>query len=627
MSTIQRQDQESAAAFGLRTVVGVASVAASVCLYWFLQVGPILRSTGFSWHNFRQYFPFDQLSYLAIANNVRNGNLAAVEPFSETGSNHYPRLYYVVMGLLARLFQVDVATMWQVLGVSVQLLMVVILSVLCIKLTRCPAAGLLGFVPFVIGTFANATTGNWFHTLGSHGVLWGAYGVLFTLNGESAAICLAIVCLAGLLYLVNSNPSTLKRYVLVAITAAGIGTLANVQTYSFLTTVYLLVYVVAAYGLVTSRSKAALGLSIGLLVAVVLGGTSVSSSLGPLATLALGAAAALPGLWLLFRKMKGIVLTAALAMALTAAPTVLGTVAGIAAKDPFLTYRVVSSADLGVPWRPGLIAATIPLVVLAMILTAGVHSRRPLWIAYPAGVVVAWALVATNDRWGANEEPYRFWIDAFTIVVATALPILAQVIAHYVRLARSAPVAIGSKSEAGAFEAPARRVRSWVPVAAALVVAGLVLLAQADYRGFAAYATAKGTTSFANPQAKAIGSAVQSLNPLSTLDQNGEAKFLVFNDPCVNPFRLKEVGDIPVAFYNLGLAWPEQEPSISRLLSDRTSGVFSATVAREAGVQYLVTDTSCPASWSGRNIGTAVQKVEYQMGDAHNTVTLWRLPA
>jgi hypothetical protein len=624
-------------------VASAAAIAVSGLMYWILQVRPLSTSPGFSWQNFRQYFPYDQYSYLAIAVNVKNGNLAAVEPFTETGTNHYPRLYYVFLGLLSRLFNTDIVATWQVTGLVFQFVMVAAVSWLLIRLTGSPIFGVLGFIPSIIGTFAVAAAGDWHHSLDNHGVLWGAFGVLFTLNGESAALSLAVTAICLLIGTTfplldgRAAAGAKTRTTIVVVAAASVGALANVQTYSFLTAVYLLVYGTGAYGLLKFGRKRHYAASVALLVAVLLGGTSIAATAGPLFTLMVGLIGAVPGFVLVLLKYRVPVIAGCVALALAAFPTILGTLLGLADKDDFLTYRELSSNALGVPLWTGLLGALVPLLMLGAIFWAGMVRRNTAWLAFAVGAVVAWPLVASNDLWGANQEPYRFWIDSFTIITAAAVPVLCQVAIHCWRLWRAS-----HRNEPGEVLSPAlagpgasaqggfSRKQGIVLVAAFVTVAVTLGTSLTDYSKFAEYVHDYGTASFNDPQAMAIKSAAQPLTePHSemrvTVDSNGQASELVTFDPCISPFRVKAVTGLPTAFYNLGLAWPENEKGIRDILAHRAQGTFAQPIAEQAEIRYVLTDTGCPGGWQAQVKGTKVNESNYNNGGVPATITLWKI--
>jgi hypothetical protein len=619
-----------------QTAASATAILLSSLMYWILHVRPLTTSEGFSWGSFREYFPYDQYSYLAIAVNVKYGNLAAVEPFTETGTNHYPRLYYVILGLLSRLFDTDIITTWQLTGLAFQFVMVAAISWLLIRMTGLSIFGVLGFVPSIIGTFAVAAGGNWYHSLDNHAVLWGAFGVLFTLNGESAALCIAVtaICiLIGVTFPFADGQAPIgsrARAATVTAVAAAVGVLANVQTYSFLTAVYLLLYTTAAYGLLTYGRKWHIFSSAGLLVAVLLGGNALTATTGPLMTLVAGLSPAAPGFLLVLLRYKATVIAACVSMALAASPTVIGTLLGLVEKDDFLTYRETSSNGLGVPALSGVLGAGVPLFMLLLILWAGVSQANKAWIAFAVGPVVAWPLVASNDLWGANQEPYRFWIDSFTLVSAAALPVLCHVAVRSWHHRRE--ISEYDLTEVGAPHASSggRRKKSLIFVATGVTLVVAFAVSLADYARFAAYVHENGTASFNDPQALAIKSATLPLTQTGSdlhmaLDESGQASELVMFDPCISPFRVKALTGLPIAFYNLGLAWPSDESGIRDILMQRSQGTFAQQAAEEVQIHYLLTDTGCPTSWSGQVEGSKISDVAYDNGGKQATLTLWKL--
>ncbi|MGM9472051.1 hypothetical protein ACS5PJ_08600 [Pseudarthrobacter sp. YS3] len=569
--------------------------------------------------------------------------MAAVEPFTETGTNHYPRLYYVFLGLLARLFNTDLIGTWQIAGLAFQFVMVAAISWLLIRLTGLPVLGVLGFVPSIIGTFAVAATGNWHHSLDNHGVLWGTFGVLFTLNGESAALSIAVTAICLLIGVTfplldgRAQAGAKTRTAVVIIAAAAVGALANVQTYSFLTAVYLLVYATGAYGLLKYGRKWHAAVSLVLLVAVLLCGTTIAAEAGPLVTLMAGLLAAAPGFILVLLNYRAPVIGACVALALAASPTILGTLLGLADKDDFLTYRELSSNALGVPLGTGLLGALIPLLMLALIFWAGLVRRNKAWLAFALGSVLAWPLVASNDLWGANQEPYRFWIDSFTMVTAAALPVFCQVVVRSWRLWSSVrkQQPRGSESpdpmdSAAPVAAGSGRTSAIVVAAACVAVVVAFTVSLSDYSKFSDYVHEYGTASFNDPQALAIKSAATPLTePGSDLhvavDAEGQAGELVMFDPCISPFRVKALTGLPTAFYNLGLAWPENEEDIREILVQRSKGSFAQNAAEKVAIHYVLTDSGCPDGWDGQVNGTKLSDASYSNGGQAATITLWKV--
>ncbi|MHC6230419.1 hypothetical protein ACX5I6_12260 [Arthrobacter sp. MMS24-T111] len=620
--------------------MAVAATASAIAAYCLLQVLPLMSSAGFSWRNFRNYFPYDQYSYLAIAVNVRDGNMSAVEPFTETGVNHYPRLYYIFLGLLSRIFSSDIIATWQITGLTFQLIMVGVISWLFIRLTGKPVMGVLGFLPSIIGTFAVPLAGNWFHALDNHAVLWGAFGVLFTLNGESAALSMAVVSaclLIGFAFPVEGSRRSLDRrsWAVIIGAAAAMGLLANVQTYSFLAVVYFTIYIVAVFGLISYGVWWHTAVSLVLLAVVILAGPTIAVTAGPLATLVVGVAAALPGYLLVLLRYKGPMLAAALMASVAASPTIVGTMLGLADKDEFLTYREVSSSALGVPVGTGLLAAIVPLLMLALIFWAGVMRRNRAWLAFSIGAGAAWTLVATNDRWGANQEPYRFWIDGFTLVTATAVPIVCQILfriwntrSELSPRPRSSTGRIHEDMPTSASDP--LRPRTGIAIAWCAIVLGTLGISLLDYFEFSRYVHDRGTESFHNPQGGAIEQATATLTANASAPGlpavgDGKASDLVLADPCINPFQLKTLTGLPTAFYNLGLAWPSKETSLREVLKQRSSTVFAESLAKDAGIKYVLTDSSCSADWEIQIHGDRLSEASYDTNEKRATVTLWKL--
>lgn len=607
---------------------------ASAFGFWCFLVLPLTTSKSFDWANFRNYFEYDQYSYLAIAVNVSNGNLDNVEPFTETGASHYPRLYYVLLGLIARVFDADIIATWQIVGLVLQLGMVMTMSWLLIMLTNRPVLGIFGFVPCLVGVLAVPVSGDWLHPLDNHGVLWGPFATMFTLNGEAAGMATAIVaaCLLIGFTFPRCGRST-GRYTRAGIVigaCVAVGVLANVQTYSFLTAVYFLSYVAAAFGLTKFGNRNHAFISVALLLAVLLGGTSISGALGPLAALVAGLAGALPGVLLVLRRYPAVVGASAAGMAIAAAPTILGTLSGMAQQDDFLEYRALSSDNLGVPFPLGLVAAAVPALFLGKIFRAGIKHDNKAWLSLSIGIAVAWPLVATNDLWGANQEPYRFWIDSFILATAVSFPVLAQVLvsaANSARPQRFAEASIPARHDGVQLEAsddppkmrphPLSARSRLLAKVGGTVLWSVVAFSFLDYVGFAVFVHKQGTATFDDPQARAILKTAESLP--------GGAAGLVLSDPCIDPFRLKTLSGAPTAYYNLGLAWPANEPAFRALLKERDSGLLDQRLAERAGVEYVMIDSGCAANWQGQVTGSKIAESGYDDGVAPAAVTLWKI--
>lgn len=253
----------------------------------------------------------------------------------------------------------------------------------------------------------------------------------------------------------------------------------------------------------------------------------------------------------------------------------------------------------------GLVGAAVPALFLGTIFWAGIKHQNKAWLSLSIGMTVAWSLVATNDWWGANQEPYRFWIDSFILATAVSFPVLAQVLVSVADIRRSQPLAEAS-------------MRSrLLAKAAGITVWGVVAWSLLDYVGFAVFIHKQGTATFDDPQARAISKTAESL------PDGGPG--LVLSDPCIDPFRLKALSGAPTAYYNFGLAWPTNETPIRALLEERDSGRLDQRLAERAGVEYVMVDTGCEANWQDTIAGSKVAESSYDDGAATTAVTLWRI--
>ena len=582
-----------------RRGLAVAAVVVAVGVNLWSQLSLLLAQPGWSFSKIRAYYPPDQLSYLAIVTNGADGDFSAVEPFTQTGSNFYPRAYYHLLGLISRATGAAPATVWNVSGLVFQAAAVAVLAVVCVVLTRRWWSALLAPVPLMVGTFSMLAIDSWKTDLSSHAVLWGPFGVMYTSNGESASLAVAAVALLLVLLAISGRLSPRAAWTTAIVACAMIGTLASVQTYSFLAATFLLVYGAAAYGLRTARTKRLLWwmVSLVLVVVVFLVGPTLAESVSPLMALVFGAVPTLPGLIVLCRATRWRPLWCGVALGVFALPQIASTVLGVASGDEFLIYREASSTNLGIPADIGLRSAIVPLVVLAVILAIGLVVKNQVAVAFAVGGTIAWALVATNDIWGANQEPYRFWIDMFMLVSFVGLPVLLWVLDQWRRRSRGGPGAARHSVAQG--------------VVIALVVV-LVAVSMLDYRAFRTDVSARAPLDFGSAEDLALA---------EVADAAGAG--LVMSDPCTDPYTLKVVWGGPTAFYNLGLAWPDERDSLQAALDARNALGLDVEAAWDAGVRWVVTADGCASDWptTAQDSLTQVKSAHYDGGG----YTLWRL--
>jgi hypothetical protein len=599
-------------ASGRATGPAVAAMLVGACTHLYLQVQMLLTLPKFSFHSFKQFYPYDQLSYLGIALNVANGHSGSTEPFTETGVSHYPRLYYVVMGLLARASGIDPVLMWWLMGLALQFVLACFIGWALYVVTRRWWAAVLAPLPFLVGTFAAVLNGSFFSRTPGGAVLWGPFALLFPLNGGTAGVSLAACAVVGLL-MAGWGGFRPRPTMLAGIFAAVcLGLVGNMQTYSFIGLCYILLYSTALYGLQSQQGPHRRWLlpliSAGLLAGVLLLGNLLAAGLGPLPLFVLGLLPALPGYLVLCRQTSWRLLWVTLLGAALALPTTLSTLLGVVQGDPFLVYRQSSTAaqgSLGVPLTSFLGHGAVGIGML-LILALVPHAKSRLIRSYAVGAFLTWSLLSFNDHWGPSQEPNRFWIDQFMVVLVTGFPLLFG-------------VTVGFLSEAG----QASRSRRHTAVAA---LTGLSLIAWTitagisarDWRVFNDVARTKGVTSWPSDRADAIKSLVSRM-PLGTM---------VTPDRCTDPMELKAITGARVAMFNSGLAWPDHRSELVTLRADRAADRLSPQVALRAGAGYLLTDSPCsfPAGAGGkvRLVGSS----SYVDAAGHSArLQLWKITA
>lgn len=592
---------------------GATLVAAGVFLA--TQAGMYLQTPGWSVSRFRAYYEHDQLGYLAIVKNWSEGQFQAFEPDTETGSNTYPRLYYEATGFLARALGMDPIAAWNILGLLAQLALVVALALVLIRFSGRWWMALLAPVPFLLGTFAFVYGPEWFTSLASHAVIWGPFGILHSLNGESVSLAIASVGLLGLAWLWFRPHAARTRMLWSTGISLVIGALANVQTYSFIATVYLLLGILATLAVLTSRHRLLIVLSLALLPVVFLLGPAVAAAAGQLPTLVFGLLPALPGLIVLVLRTRGAFLLYLSAVGVGASPQIVGTVLGLVSGDPFLAYRVASNSQLGVPAGVGLVSGLVLMVPLVGILVAAVLRRRAVWAAYALGSGAAWLLLATNDRWGANAEPYRLWMDCFFLIAATILPMLTLVVRDLWASSTEAPA---PPAPPGATKR--RPVPRWAIIAGVSVVAALAAVSLTDWNRFFNAEVARALLVTESDRDVAAGA-------LARQSAAAHPGTLLLVGPCLDPRVIKITSGVPVAYFHLGMAWPRAYDAVRSIIGN--SQVIDFASARQARATQVVTDSLCPTDWAelyaGRLVAEATRPYRADDGTP-GTLTIWSIP-
>ena len=557
----------------------------------------LLRLTGnfnpFS-NVFRGYFPSDQLSYASIASSAKSSSLGLVEPFTQTGASFYPSWWYKLIGVLANITGLEVSAAWSVLGIGVVLGSITFIGLAAWRLSGKQWAPLVIGLLLWVGPLASILFDNWFIKLSSHAVLWGPYGALYPLNGEAAGLMLGSSALV-LGYWVSSRPTWANpvRLLLFGLAGLGLGVVANIQTYSFLMLTAITLWIIAVGGLLKSRSRKLLIITVVLLAVVVVVGPLIRGSVGALPVYAFMLVPTLPGIWALARLRLPMVAIGFVFFLLGAAPQVIWMAAGTLSKDPFLTYRVDQSAELGIPLWAFIVFGSPVLLAWGAILRVQILRNGTREIALLVGWFIAFVVLSFNDFWGFSQEPYRFWINSvifFIFIAALTLP--------------SAELSLYFSTRG----------------AAILSTMAIVLVAASFWNvgAFRSYVSSQGNIDFNSTQLQGIAQLVS---------ENDSGEGLLTAEPCINPRHLKVATGVPVAFYNLGLAWPEKKNEIDAVIAAGDSGVLDTDLMRSAGISYLLTDSSCPTVWDpSTRMGVAeIARTDYLVDADVRTLTLWRL--
>ena len=572
----------------------IASLVVAV-LYAIITNIRTVTASGWTPSSFRGLGRGDQLSYFAIVSNVAAGRSGDTEPFTETGVSYYPRGYYVLMGHIARLTGMAPELVWWLLGIFLQMALVFVVAFVIIKFTRRLWVAFLAPIPFVAGTFATFFAHDWRWPLDSHAVIWGTFAPLYTLNGEAAGIVIASSFFLFAIAVALLGKSRGFLGAVFVLSGLAIGSLANVQTYTFFTSVFLVAYTVAAFAMISNHSKKMGVLSVVLIPVVYVAGPIVSTEFGPLVALASGLLPAAPGVILSLVKWTKAALPPLLAIAITASPSIVSTAMGLRDGDLFLTYRTASSKDLGVELIPALVGGITVIAIVVVILAYGILRRNHLLTSLAVGPFVVWALLSTNDIWGANQEPYRFWIDCFAILSIVLFPVAAYVLSEWASEAR----ATGSS--------PRTPIRVKGIVVVLIVV---YVLSLADFAVFSRY-VAK-SIPFGSPAYAALSEVA--------LAAKGEVVVL---DKCIDGKIYKAVSGSPVAIFNYGMAWPEKPELFAPLQRSMRRGPLDTDIMKELGFSLILAQDNCKNTWKD-GLASSLTLIDHVKFDGGG-YTLYRL--
>ncbi len=566
--------------------VGGSFLTAQALSLWAL-LGPVSNA---DWtKGFRAYFSNDQLSYAAIAVNSSQSIGSSAEPLTGTGVSFYPSGWYHFLGLVNNVTGVPVNLLWQVLGLATIGIAIAILGLIAHTLSRRWWAPILPGLALFTGTLSTFIHDYWYTSLSAHAVIWGPFGTLFTLNSGAIALMGGTVALALILWHLLA-PSRSNTRIFIA--AALIGLLANLHTYAFFTTASFAAAFITITALITAKSRRRTVLVIAATGLVLVFGNPIAALIGPLPLFALlllvAAIAAYP-----FIKSNLYTTFSLIALAgIAASPQVIRTLLGIASQDEFLAYRQGSSLDLGVPLIAAAVAA-VPLILFAIyiLFVSRVMPGRSQEVIYSffAATAIGAVIMSTNDLWGFNQEPYRFWLQ-YSIITGFLISILL------------------------AYALSFQQKRTGLAV---LVVAVLLwLISLADFAGFFSYAREQGVLPTQDSRALAI----QEL----TKEIPSGSRELILSSRCTDPQLLKLITSRPVAFFNYGLAWPDNREEIKNLTqADRMTG-DTLIGLQAAQVGYVITDSNCDSDWAYTEAGiNMISITPYDSG----ALTLWRVTA
>jgi hypothetical protein len=538
-----------------------------------LQAGrnPLLFLRSDFWH--------DQLGYLAIVSDVANGHFDNSEPVTTTGISHYPRLYYSFVGVVARVFGLPSVVSWNLVSLVLQFLAALAVGLLLGVLSRRWWMGFAAPLPFVTGAFAYAMSGEgaWYTLLKGHAVLWGPFGVLFSSNAETAGLCVGIIALCAVIWVWRGSARPGLRWGVTIAASATVGMLSSFQTYSFLSLTYLLVFGAATAGVLAARRRLVLAIvSIVLVLVVFVVGPLLAARAGQLPTLVFGMLPAVPGLVAAIFRSKGMVAVAGVAAVAAALPQVLYTMLGILGGDPFLTYRTASNSYLGVVSWQALLGASVVIVALVGVLITAAVARDRLSVVISTTALVAFPLLTVNDVWGANAEPYRFWIEGIFLGGVIAVVGMARLAAVLWPLPR---------------ELSASRPRARILFITVACISGLMWTASLPDL----------VNAYRDEQFQAVWdpytereTAIMDLARQATTDP---ADGLLTTERCIDIRTTKANSGAPIANYHLGMAWPEDREAIDSVIAAQDADQLDETAMRASGTAWVLTDSNCDSSW------------------------------
>lgn len=610
-------------------VAAVVTALATVALQQFGQlragINPLTHLRTEFWH--------DQLGYLSIAADVAHGHFDNTEPVTMTGISYYPRFYYSSVGFLARITGLPTVVSWNLTSFALQFLAVLCIALVAAGLSRRWWVAFAAGLPFFTGTFAYVIAGRegaWYTLLEAHAVMWGPYGVLFSNNAETAGLCVGLMALSGLVWVWRPGGPTRARVVVTVLASAAIGMLSSFQTYSFLAFAYVGAFSAAIAAMLAVRRRVLLiAATLALIVVVFAVGPLLADRVGQLPTLMFGMVPALPGLVVAIIRSRGLVALAGVVAVGAALPQVLYTMIGALSGDPFLTYRVASNSHLGIVSWQALVGACVVIVGLVGVLIVSAMARDRFAAVISSTALIVLPFLAVNDVWGANAEPYRFWIEGI-LLGGVAVVVGVARLAHVLRPVRSTVAENAGRRASRAQRADARNVPATIALGATVVVtAALWGAALPDWHN-----------SLNDQEMQAAWNPyTERENAASDLAREGSqtsATGLVTTERCIDNRTVKANSGAPIANYHLGMAWPDHRDAIDAIIQARDAEALDFDAMRESNTVWVLTDSSCDSEWSTRYADRLerVDARDYRIEPGESidagvsqdgTITLWRV--
>lgn len=510
-----------------------------------------------------EYVRFDHLTYLAIAENVSQGQGPYVEPFTGTSTSIYPPGYYWMVGTLDHLTSLTLVESWNVLGILTAIGLVAMAGAWARWAAPGTYAYALAALPLMVGTLAWWQNDSWLQIYRDGVALWAPYVLLDSGTGESAAMLVAGVALLTLCATLISEGR--RQLVLAGVTGVLLGSMVNLHAYVATFMVVVSVAVVAGHELLVrpSRNRALAGLA-GLVVVLALFASGLVD-LQP--TTKIGVVVAVLALVVLTRRSwlerywrPAVVLVAP--MIVLALPMVVRILASALDPDSFFYTRQDQSVERALSF-PGwsMLAWELPVWALAIAALVGiwrgglVDPRRRVWLVALAALTVVTPLLVLNEFWGVDQEPYRFLPYGMMLVAVVAFPWLWQAITRGDIAARTSAIFVG-------------------------VLLALTIPTTVEY-----------------------GKAVDRIPSVCVPDEERQVYHrivditgddIVLLDTCFWP-ALTNVSDGPnVVEYHAGLAHPDRREGIDRLEGLLAVGsVPTVEDMQAAGVRWFLTHSAC----------------------------------